>query len=472
MSDRWQTSDTQLSTQIVLCFEGNKHQWYTECNTMADKVQSSRKKHRSVVIFVAILLIAVLLVLFFWPTTTKQSIDTVIDSEQVIVNTSNDTSVVTNLNTSTPTFILGNTDITNSWVYVTDVMRFSITPNGDSATCTLEWIDREPSTVALYTIDAASTERRGITTNINENTCVVNEDVTQLGYIGITLNGEDSGGLEAPLNEAADTVGMMHAMFTLPDNPTTIYPTSGIWNYNMTFSDSNLDCSVGSFASSADGQVSFITSNYGLSATMNADDSSVYFSRLGYANPEYETSEYSFPTYDDYGSVRYTLHVNDQEHMSGTLHMQGDVCAGEYPITMELLAATVPPIIVPHQGSWNIQYGPLFCGGTMVEPTSLIGLPLGSAVLSVTGGGPIPMQLAWQGSPGNLNMMQSIGSNIYSSFSNVYLGTAFDLVTGIPFTLMGSWNASVLSETQIMSTVSVIGSNGCVGAMVVQLQQY
>lgn len=436
---------------------------------MVEQVHTSRKKHRGLIALVCILFIGVLLVVFFWPTTTQRSIDSVI----------NDTSVKTNSNISTstsiPVSIPSNTDITNSWVYVADTIKFSITPNGDSATCTVEWINREPGIVTLFTIDTVTTERRELSANINESTCVVNEDISQLGYIGITLNGEDSGGLEASLNETANTTdvaGTMHVMFTLPDNPTTVYPTSGIWNYNMSLSGENLDCSVGSFASSSNGEVSFITTNYGLSATMNADSNSIYFSRLDYANPEYETSEYSFPTYDGYGSVRYNLHVNDQEHMAGSLHMEGDVCTGEYPITMELLTPTVPPIIVPHQGSWNIQYGPLVCGSTVVEPTTLIGMPLGSAVLSVTGGGPVPMQLSWAGSSGNLSMMQSIGTNIYSSFSNIYLGTAVDPITGIPFTLMGSWNASVLSETQIMSTLSVVGSNGCVGSTVVQLQQY
>ncbi len=429
---------------------------------MEEKVPTSPKKHRSVIVLICLLLIGILLLVFFWPVTTKESIYREADKN----NTTIKTEVEVPAETST------SVDISKSWAYVSESLKFSLTPNGDSATCTVEWADREPTTITLYTIDAVTTERRELTTNIDESTCVVNEDITRLSYIGITIDDEDNGGLEAPLTNATDTPGMMHVMFALPDNPTTVYPTSGIWNYQMSASGNNLNCSVGSFAMSANGQVTFITTNYGLSATMNADSNSIYFSRLDYTVPEYETPQYSFPTYDSYGTVRYNLSVIDQEHMTGTLHMEGDACTGDYPITMNLLTATVPPIIVPRQGSWNIQYGPLMCGSTVVEPASLIGTPSGSAVLSVTGGGPVPMQLNWQGSPGNLNMMQSMGSNIYNSFSNMYLGTAIDPVTGIPFTLMGTWNASVLSETQIMSTVSVIGSNGCVGATVVQLQQF
>jgi hypothetical protein len=139
---------------------------------------------------------------------------------------------------------------------------------------------------------------------------------------------------------------------------------------------------------------------------------------------------------------------------------------------MSLIAPTVPPIYVPRQGSWNMQYGPLVCGASVIDPATLVGIPMSNIVLSVTGGGPIPMQLAFTGAPNNINLLQSPDTNIYNSAPYLYLGTAIDPITHIPYSLMGSWNITAISETQILGTLTVLGTNGCTGATVVQLQQY
>lgn len=361
-------------------------------------------------------------------------------------------------------------DISHSWVYVTNNLKFTATPAGDASGCTVDWLNDTAVDMTLYTFDAAGT-RRNLITSINDSTCSIAENISTLGYVGITINGEDSGGLEPPA-VTAGAEGMMHLMFALPDNPTTVYPTSGIWHYTMTANENNLDCSVGSFATTADGQVTFITTNYGLSGTLNAEDSTIFFSRSAYANPYYESPDYSFPINDTYGSVLFSFNVTDQEHMTGSLHMEGDVCSGDYPLTMELITPTVPPIYVPHQGSWNMQAGPLVCGGNVLTPGALTGLPIGFASLSITGGGPIPMQLDFSGTSSNLRVLQSVDTNIYSSLPYLYLGTATDPITHLPYNVMGTWNLNVLSETQIIATLTMLGTNGCTGATVVQLQQF
>lgn len=357
-------------------------------------------------------------------------------------------------------------DLSTSWVYVTDTVRLSVSPQTNGATCSIEWLTPEPKTLSLYTINSTG-DRRILVDNASASECIIAEDITSLPYIGVTISGEDAGGLEVPTGAFASNP-LMHMLMALPDNPTTVYPTSGRWNYSMTASDTNLNCATGSGGISADGLVDFVTANYGMTASLSTGSNAVFFTRAAYANPHYATPSYSTVT----GSVQYDFDVLDQEYMTGTLHMQSDVCSGDFPIEMTLEAPAGPPIYVPHQGSWNIQYAPLMCGTTPILAGSLTAVPAGVALLTVTGGGPAPMTLSFSGAPSGLMLNQSLDTNLYSGYPNMLLGMVNDAMTGQPFQLMGNWNVTALSDSLMMGTLTVVGTNGCTGATNVLFENF
>lgn len=352
------------------------------------------------------------------------------------------------------------TNPATSWVYVTDKLQLIVSPTTAGAVCSIEWLQGTPKTVAFYTTTETD-ERRTLAGNTSVETCTITEDISGFDYIGLTIDGETIGGLEPPDGYAGVTP--MHFAITLPDNPTTLYPTSGRWQYSMTANETNLTCVTGTGGITADGSVDFVTANYGLTASLSAGSTAITFTRAGYNNPHYYTPHYSTAA----GYVEYNLDVLDQEYMQGTLHMQGDSCAGDFPIAMTLETPSVPPIYVPHQGSWNMYYGPLLCGST-----PLVNLPINTAMLSVTGGGPVPMTLSFSGTPGSLLLNQSPGTNLYSGYPNMVLGTANNVITGQPFQVIGNWNVTALSESQLMGTLAIAGTDGCSGATTVLFENY
>ncbi|MBI2415626.1 MAG: hypothetical protein HYV33_03130 [Candidatus Kerfeldbacteria bacterium] len=360
------------------------------------------------------------------------------------------------------------TDISNSWVYVTNKLKLIIAPNGN---CAVTWIDREPGNIELHTFNATG-QKRILDSTIDDASCIVGEDISTLNYIGITVDDVNSGGLEPPIE--TDGSNFYHLMFTLPDNPTTLYPTSGQWNYKATQSSANLDCAVATGGFTAEGPVQFATSNYGFTASLSTASAAIHFTRQGYASPHYETLPYNFPIPEasDYGTVSYELDVLDQEIMKGTLHLQGDVCSGDFPIEMTLQAPSGPPIYVPHQGSWNVQYAPLACGSSVVNPANVADLPFNFSTLSITGGGPAQMQLNFDGSPGDLFLTQtSVESNLYTSWPLLWLGTVSDPSLGA-YNLFGSWTVTALSDSLMIGTLAVTGTNGCSGGTTVQFEQF
>lgn len=425
------------------------------CYTIGMKKQ----KRTILLVCVALVFFVLLLVVVFF--SLRRNVSPQVSTEIIPDITTSDFTVFDSAVPDLTTFHLS-----TSWVYMTNELRVYVSPQADGATCSIEWLTREPETLALYTINATG-DRRTLTDNVTATECIITEDIVDLEYIGVTINGKDAGGLEAP---DGDYVGntLMHVFMTLPDNPTTLYPTSGRWNYSMTASDENLSCVTGSGGISADGSVDFIITNYGMTASLSTDSTAISFIRAGYANPHYDTPQYSTAT----GSVEYDLDVLDQEYMKGTLHMQGDVCSGDFPIEMTLETPSSPPIYVPHQGNWNIQYAPLLCGNTPILSGTLTAAPAGAAFLTVTGGGPAPMTLSFSGAPSGLMLNQSLGTNLYSGYPNMLLGMANDVMTGQPFQLMGTWNVTALSDSLMMGTLMVVGTNGCTGATNVLFENF
>ncbi len=371
-----------------------------------------------------------------------------------------------NINKETNTNYNNSFDLENSWLYVSEDIRISVS-NNQNNDCEVVWLSESGKTIELFTINS-NLEEENIASFSNTDNCLINKKVSTSDYIGVKLDGKKVGGMEAPLTFTASTV---YAMFTLPDNPTTLYPTSGYWKYEAGYSSMNLTCATAMGAVGSEGTVEFTTSNDGFTASLNAEDSSIHFNRLAYDMPKYKTPEYSFPLEDGVGSVKYELEVVDQDEMTGMLHMKGDVCNGDFPIIMTLQTPTEPIIYVPHQGSWSIQYPSIMCGAAVINPGSLANLIFDSSTLSVTGGGPAPMNLNFSGSPNSLMLSQSPDTNIYNSFPNMWLGTATDANTGA-FNVMGTITATALSDSLIMGTLMITGTNGCVGATSILFEHY
>lgn len=350
------------------------------------------------------------------------------------------------------------------WLLVTDVVTIAVTPQTEQSTCAINWLNNTaPADVSFYTITSTGEQRALAST---AEPCSIAEDITTLPYVGVTLAGEAIGGLQPPHLPYS---GVMAPV--LPNNPTTVYPTTGYWRYTMTAAANNLNCDVTTFGTfGASGQVQLAMSNYGFTADLITDTAAIHLYRLQYQATDYESSTYTFPLLEGYGEVQWRFTALDQEHMTGTLQVTGDRCVGEYPLALDLEVATVPPIYIPTQGSWTMNYGPMVCGATVLSPATL-NLPNGSASLAVTGGGPLPMNLSFTGAPSSVQLTQSLDTNQYSSFSNLYLGTAIDSVTGVPFTLLGTLNVTALSESQLVGTLLVQGTNGCVAGGFVQFQQ-
>lgn len=350
------------------------------------------------------------------------------------------------------------------WVLTTPTVQIDVIPQADEQSpCTVTWLNEStPAELTFYTMNLAG-ERRNL--NYTTEPCSLNENIDALTYVGVEADEEFIGGLQPPNLPYS-------SLMSLPDNPTTVYPTTGYWHYTMTAAPENLNCAVGNFgAVEAAGQVELVMSNYGFTGNFITDDASISLYRLQYQSTDYESPQYSFPLANGaYGEVQYQFTALDQEHMTGTLQVTGDQCMGEYPLTMELEIPTVPPLYIPGQGNWNISYGPIVCGTAVVSP-ALLNLPVGSANLTVTGGGPIPMNLFFAGTPSSLQLMQASDSNIYNSVPNLYLGTALDPVTALPFTLMGTFNVAAFSDTQLVGTLLLQGTNGCASASFVQFQQ-
>ncbi|MBI4407445.1 MAG: hypothetical protein HY565_03020 [Candidatus Kerfeldbacteria bacterium] len=350
------------------------------------------------------------------------------------------------------------------WLLVTDTVTIAVTPDTAQSTCEINWLNNSvPAELSFYTITATGEERPLAYT---AEPCRLIEDIRPLPYVGVELGGEPIGGLEPPSLPYSAIMAL-----GLPDNPTTVYPTNGYWRYTMTADTSNLNCSIDSFAAvGASGQVQLAMSDYGFTANLITDDNAIGLYRLQYQATDYESPTYSFPLLDGYGEVQWKFTATDQEHMTGTLHVTGDSCVGEYPLTMALETPTVPPLYIPGQGSWTLNYGPLVCGSTVLSPSQL-NLPIGNANLTVTGGGPLPMTLTFVGAPSGVQLTQTMDTNQYSSVPNLYLGVAIDPITSLPFTLMGTLNLTAVSEAQLVGTLLIQGTNGCVAGGVVQFQQ-
>ncbi|EKD75967.1 MAG: hypothetical protein ACD_43C00268G0001 [uncultured bacterium] len=422
-------------------------------NMISMKKRAGVNKKIIIIIILTLFVVSLIAILFWW-----------IDRFPTASNYQLTQPAITQLNKQQP--IEKNINISASWVYVNDAIKLLVTPSKDVATCDLVWTGRGTEKIGFYTWNNLG-EKRIIAAEVTNTDCNIKEDISDLDYLGFTIDDKDAGGLEKPTN-----TGSMHMLYSLPDNPTTVYPTTGQWNYQMTANAGNLNCDLTLGHVSASGLVNFTTTDYGMAGTLTADTGSVYFMRSGYANPHYESPSYSFPTQSTYGTVSFELDVVDQEIMTGWLHMQGAGCAGDFPISMNLQTPTGPPIYVPHQGYWLLQYTPFMCDSTPVETANLFGMPLGSANLSVTGGGPAPMNLFFGGTPGSLNLNQTFETNLYSSFPNMYLGTALDVLTHQPFIVMGTWNVSAISDTQLFGTLMVNGSNGCSGASNINFTAY
>lgn len=259
------------------------------------------------------------------------------------------------------------------------------------------------------------------------------------------------------------------------DNSSTIRPTSGIWDFQMSGSVENLtgsECPQGNANFASSGEARLSVSPDGLNAVLNIDGQIVSFIRPNFNDTLYDSYEMTFMTKNEEdnsipGTVRFSFNAIGQEKIeNGKLIWDNKAgCGGTYPFTMELIQATEIPPYVPAQGAWMITYPlPIICGSNSADLTSaLYNLPNGSGNMSVTGGGPLPLALNLATDPVPLNMVQNGYSNFYNPFvGNLFLGSYVNPSTSTNVNYTGQYlHIIVNSETSISGTILVTGTDGC-----------
>lgn len=264
------------------------------------------------------------------------------------------------------------------------------------------------------------------------------------------------------------------AIVTPGDRPTIITPLSGIWDFEMNLSSSYLTgdaCPEGSEDLTSSGETYLYVSNTGYAATWHVDDDVVTLNRSAF-DSTFNSPTYSFVVEDDpdvtYGSNSWVLTPTSTTSIAGTLEWDNNQgCTASYPVALEYTSSASPTILTLCEGQWTIDYSLLHCGANTLTPASLANLPYPSGELDVTydpTGAPI--SLSFDTLSSYQNLINVGGNNTYGSgFPSLVLGTTTDYLSA-PLTLVGGFQMTALSETQIMGTVNLLGfgANACSGS--------
>lgn len=250
-------------------------------------------------------------------------------------------------------------------------------------------------------------------------------------------------------------------------------PNSGTWNFQMSLGTeylSGTNCPSSPLGMTSSGETTLYISNSGYSAVWMADGNVVTFNRSA-SSGDFESPSYTFPVATDdgtvYGTNRWVLAPLSQTSISGTLVWDNSLgCSANYPITMNFVSAANPSTINLCEGAWSISYGPIACGANVVSPAALPGLPYPSGTLDVSYAADVPIALTFD----SLSSYQALpnigGTNTYGSgFPNMTLGPTVDFL-GAPLVIVGGFQMTALSSTQIVGVMNVMGfgPNACAGA--------
>ncbi|MFH1536951.1 MAG: hypothetical protein ABID45_03125 [Patescibacteria group bacterium] len=300
-----------------------------------------------------------------------------------------------------------------------------------------------------------------------EATIPEDTELTDSSYIGLEIAGEERGGFYAASSLSTLPDALNPAMTNFPDNPSTIRPTSGTWNFELTGNTDDLsgsNCPSGFAGFGSSGEATLDVDSTGLFSTLNIDSQSIFFHRPSANATDYQSGEFTFPilidedTYID-GRVSFTYNAVDQEIIEGEIHMdtmQG--CTADYPFQMELIIPSENPPFVPHQGNWTLTFtGAMVCGDAPINTGFTPALLSNAGIMNVTGGGPSPMWLNFSAGVGSFGLTQSYGTNFYNSFSNIFLGTAIE--ADGPTNYMGTYQATAISDSMIIGVIYVT----CIG---------
>lgn len=294
-----------------------------------------------------------------------------------------------------------------------------------------------------------------------EFTMESDESIKEGAFIGLKLGGELHGGFYA-----ASIMSSLPFMFSAPDDPATIRPTSGYWQFTMSGNSGDLagnDCPNGAAAFSSLGEVKLDVAQDGLSSTMNLDSQNINFYRPDINTTNYESYEYSFNTPTSVGVVSFTFDAVDQEKIQGEIHWDNNEgCSATYPFAMELVQPTEFPPYVPKQGTWNLTYqNQITCGDIVIYPASLY-IPVNIGNLNVEGGGPNPMMLNYSMANGSLNLIQQGYTNHYqAAMAMQFLGIYTDPSTGNIYPLSGTYDLWLNSETSATGLLMLFGPENC-----------
>ncbi len=257
-----------------------------------------------------------------------------------------------------------------------------------------------------------------------------------------------------------------------------IDPLSGEWSFEMDLGVEYLtgtNCPSAPLSMTSVGECTLIVSSSGYAATWTIDGSVIALSRSASSNA-FESAAYYFEVESDegtvYGTNGWTLTPSSSTSIAGTLAWNNNLgCSANYPIWMSHNVSSSPVIHALCEGTWNISYSSMVCGGNVISPASLPLLPYPQGTLDVTYLLEEPISLTL-GSFSNYQSLPNIGgTNTYGTLlPNIVLGTTTD-PAGAPLTIVGGLQLTAVSPTQ-MSGVLVMNGFGvtpCSGAAVVMM---
>ncbi len=279
---------------------------------------------------------------------------------------------------------------------------------------------------------------------------------------GLEIDGSDKGLFFTTKMLASSSISL-----GIPDDPITIRPTSGYWEFTLEGSSGDLsggECPTGAAAFSSIGEVKMDVDQNGLSSSMSLEDFDVNFYRPNPDSTHYDSYEYSFTTPTSVGTVSFEFDAIGQEKVTGKLYWDNNEgCSAVYNFTMELVTPTEFPPYVLKQGTWNLQYqNSIICGDVQIIPEQYF-IPNSLGQMDIVATGPNDMMPNFSFNNSSLNLMQQGYSNHYVPVMPIqFLGIYIDPSTGQSHPLSGIYDVWATSEESAMGMLNLFGPDGCV----------
>lgn len=256
-------------------------------------------------------------------------------------------------------------------------------------------------------------------------------------------------------------------------------PVSGEWSFAMTGSSEDLTCPIGGGGFNSVGSADLSVSQSGSTAVLDIDGQTLVF--YGQPGPglSYRTQIRTFPVGGSgTGTVSFEFVANTDDTIVGTLSWdnQSD-CTGDYPFTMELLAAaTSSNPFALEEGSWGIQIDGTSddCGGNIAGFAGLPSTANIEYVYDLDTNAPDPSDVMMD--PPGLGLQRVGDTNTYAqSGSAIELGAPVDAQGDVLLdfeqeTFTGSFEISA-GGNGTASGLLYYSSGGCSGTASISMVQ-